>query len=303
MSLSAEALGLAVMAELPCIVVNVQRGGPSTGLPTKTEQADLLQALFGRHGECPLPGARSDQSPRDCFAMAYEAARLAIRFMTPVVRAVGYLFAQSAQAWRVPARGGLGRRSTCKPSSRRRRARQRARLSCPMHAIARLAAPWALPGTPGLEHRIGGLEKEADTGNVSYDPLNHEALVKLRAAKIARIADEHPAAGSVMVLRQGDLLVIGWGSTHGRYSSAVGSHLRQGSPVACAQLRYLNPLPKNLGEVLRRYKKVLVPELNSGQLLMACCAPASLSMPLGYNKIQGSPFLIREIEAKIEELF
>jgi 2-oxoglutarate/2-oxoacid ferredoxin oxidoreductase subunit alpha len=297
MSLSTEALGLAVMAELPCVVVNLQRCGPSTGLPTKTEQADLLQALFGRHGECPLP-VLAPTTPADCFEMAYEAARLATRYMTPVVLLSDIFLAQSAESWRIPAPADLPPLEVSHASSAPAGGDKTPFM--PYASDERLARPWAIPGTPGLEHRVGGLEKEADTGNVSYEPLNHEALVKLRAAKIAHIADEISPV-QIHGPQQGDLLVIGWGSTYGAILSAVERAIAKGHQVACAQLRFLSPLPKNLGEVLHRYKKVLVPELNDGQLLWLLRA-RFLVDAVGYSKIQGSPFLIREIEAKIEEL-
>ncbi len=297
MSLSAEGLGLAVMAELPLVCINAQRGGPSTGLPTKTEQADLFQALFGRHGECPL-AVLAPSSPADCFAMTYEAVRLAVRFMTPVVVLSDVYLGNSAEAWRIPAVADLGAIEVRHPAGSS--STNGGGRFMPYARDEKLVRPWALPGTPGLEHRIGGLEKEDKTGNVSYEPINHETLVKIRAAKIAHIAAEIPPL-EVHGPIQGEVLVLGWGSTQGAIRSAVDRLKAKGRLVACAHLRHLNPLPKNLGEVLRRYKKVLVPELNSGQLLMLLRA-RFLVDALGYNKVQGSPFLIREIEAKIEEL-
>jgi len=296
MSLSAEALGLAVMSELPCVIIDLQRSGPSSGMPTKTEQADLLQALFGRHGECPL-AVVAPLSASDCFASVYEAVRLAVRFMTPVVLLGDVYLAHSAEPWQIPAIAEL-------PVIDNRQ--QAAAHSCngePFMPYARdecLVRPWAIPGTPGLEHRIGGLEKEDKTGVVNYDPLNHEKLVKTRAAKIARIGEEIPPL-EVHGPTEGDLLVLGWGSTFGAIISAVERVQKKGGQVSCAHLRYLNPLPKNTEEVLRRFRKVLVPELNSGQLLWLVRARFLINA-VGYNKVQGNPFSINEIEAKIEEL-
>jgi 2-oxoglutarate ferredoxin oxidoreductase subunit alpha len=298
MSLSAEGLGLAVMAELPCVIVNVQRGGPSTGLPTKTEQADLFQALFGRHGECPLP-VLAPSSPADCFTTVFEAVRLAVRFMTPVVLLSDLYLANSAEPWKIPNVTDLPTVDVRHPEPFNPQSNGvAARL--PYERDARLVRPWAIPGTPGLEHRIGGLEKEDKTGDDSYDPLNHEAMVKIRAAKIANVADEIPPL-EVHGPDAGDLLVLGWGGTFGAVSTAVERVRGRGRQVAWAHLRYLHPLPKNTGDVLRRFKKVLVPELNGGQLVWLVRARFLIDV-LAYNKVQGSAFLIREIEAKVEEL-
>jgi 2-oxoglutarate ferredoxin oxidoreductase subunit alpha len=293
MSLSAEALGLAVMAELPCIVINVQRGGPSSGLPTKTEQADLFQALFGRHGECPL-AVLAAASPSDCFAAAYEAARIAVRFMTPVVLLSDLHLAQSAEPWRIPATDEL------QPITFQRSACAAGEPFLPYARDERLVRPWAIPGAPGLEHRVGGLEKEDKTGNVSYEPVNHEKLVRLRAAKIDRIAEEVPPL-AVHGSPEGELLVLGWGSTRGAIVSAVDRACAKGQRVACAHFRYLHPLPKNTGEVLGRFRHVLVAELNGGQLLWLLRA-RFLIAAVGYNKVQGSSFTIAEVEAKIAEM-
>ena len=244
MSLSAEGLGLAVMAELPLVCINVQRGGPSTGLPTKTEQADLFQALFGRHGECPL-AVLAPISPADCFAMALEAVCLAVRFMTPVVVLSDVFLGnggdrgKSRPARELPAIDV--QHPAASPSSSNGSA-----PFLPYTRDEKLVRPWALPGTPGLEHRIGGLEKEDKTGNVSYEPINHETLVKLRAAKIANIAAEIPPL-EVHGPAQGDVLVLGWGSTHGAIIAAVDRLLAGGRKVACAHLRYLNPYAEKLG--------------------------------------------------------
>lgn len=296
LSLQSEALGLAVMAELPCVVIDLQRGGPSTGLPTKTEQSDLLQALFGRHGECPLIVV-APSSPADCFSMAYEAVRLAIRHMTPVVLLSDLYLAIAAEPWRIPAPAELPAIDVRRPSA------PHGADSAPFLPFGRderLARPWAVPGTPGLEHQIGGLEKEAGTGHVSYDPLNHEQMIQLRARKIMQAAADVPNL-TVHGPEAGGLLVLGWGSTKGAIDLAVERARAKGLSVAAAHLRYLNPLPKNTKDVLNRYRTILVPELNSGQLSWLLRAQLDVK-PVGLCKVQGRPFLIREIEEKIDEL-
>jgi 2-oxoglutarate ferredoxin oxidoreductase subunit alpha len=296
--LKSEAIGLAVMTELPCVIIDVQRGGPSTGLPTKTEQADLLQALFGRNGECPA-AVLAPCSPADCFAMVFEAVRLAVGFMTPVfLLSDGYL-ANGAEPWMVPKVENLPRIVIQHPAVPNSNGNGEARF-LPYKRDQRLVRQWAVPGTPGLEHRIGGLEKEDITGNVSYDPANHEHMVRTRAQKIANIANEIPEL-AVNGPDQGDLLVIGWGGTHGSTLTAVQRAQRKGYKVAQAHLRYLNPMPRNLGNVLKRYQKILVPELNCGQLRMLLRAQFLVDA-VGLNKIQGRPFLVSEIELKIEEM-
>ncbi len=292
LSLKAETLGLAVMAELPLIVIDVQRAGPATGLPTKVEQADLLQALFGRHGECPLP-VLAPCSPADGFAIALEAARIAVRFMTPVlVLSDGYL-ANGAEAWRVPSPEELPKLDVRRPAPT-----ANGTPFMPYHRDERLSRPWAVPGTPGLEHRTGGLEKEDPSGNVSYDPLNHEWMVQTRARKVAGIAADIPEL-TVDGPEQGDLLVLGWGSTYGAIQAAVQRARHKGHAVAAAHLRYLCPMPRNTAAVLGRYRKVLVPELNTGQLRLWLRA-AYLVETIGLNKVQGRPFRVSEIERKIE---
>jgi 2-oxoglutarate/2-oxoacid ferredoxin oxidoreductase subunit alpha len=296
--LKSEAIGLAVMTELPVIVIDVQRGGPSTGLPTKTEQADLLQAMFGRNGECPAVIV-APRSPSDCFHMIIEAARLAVRFMTPVFfLSDGYL-ANGAEPWLIPAPEGLPKfqpRVAAAPNG----THEGQPAFLPYLRDERLVRSWALPGTPGLEHRVGGLEKEDRTGNVSYDPANHEHMVRTRAQKVANVANEIPPL-EVVGPAEGDLLVIGWGGTYGSLLTAAQRCQRKGLKVAHAHLRYLNPMPRNTGEVLKRYKKVLVPELNGGQLRLLLRAQFLVDAA-GYNKVQGKPFLVSEIEAKIEEM-
>jgi 2-oxoglutarate ferredoxin oxidoreductase subunit alpha len=292
-ALKSEAIGLAVMMELPIVVVDVQRGGPSTGLPTKTEQADLLQALFGRNGECPVC-VIAPSTPGDCFRMAIEAFRLAVQHMVPVIYLSDGYLANGAEPWPIPKLEDLPRfpvKFHTDPATFQPYARD----------PQTLARPWAIPGTPGLEHRIGGLEKENITGNVSYDPQNHEAMVKLRAEKVARIANDIPPLEVLGDPEGGDLLVIGWGSTYGAIDQAVGRVRRRGGKVSAAHLRYLNPFPANLGQVLSRFEKVLVPEMNMGQLRLVLRG-RFLVDAVGLNKIQGQPFKIKEIEKKIEEL-
>jgi 2-oxoglutarate ferredoxin oxidoreductase subunit alpha len=297
--LKAEAIGLAAMTELPCIIINVQRGGPSTGLPTKTEQADLLQAMFGRNGECPV-AIVAPCSPGDCFDMIFEAIRLAIGHMTPVfLLSDGYL-ANGAEPWLIPNIADLPRIKVFHPPEPTGNGNGAPITFLPYKRDDRLVRQWAIPGTKGLEHRIGGLEKEDVTGNVSYDPANHEHMVRTRAKKIANIANDIPEL-TVVGPEQADLLVIGWGGTHGAILSAVQRAQRNGRKVACAHLRYLNPMPRNTGEVLKRYKKVLVPELNCGQLSMLLRATFLVDAQ-GLNKIQGRPFLVSEIEQKIEQM-
>ncbi len=296
--LKSEAIGLAVMTELPLVVIDVQRGGPSTGLPTKTEQADLLQAMFGRNGECPV-AIVAPCSPGDCFTMALEAVRLAVGHMTPVfVLSDGYL-ANGAEPWLVPDPAKLAKINIEHPTGPNVGQGSDAKFM-PYLRDERLVRPWAVPGTPGLEHRIGGIEKEQTTGNVSYDPQNHEAMVRCRAQKIARIADDIPLL-EVNGPSEGDLLVLGWGGTFGSITTAVQRAQRKGISVAQAHLRYLNPMPRNLGEVLKRYQRVLVPELNGGQLCMLLRA-TYLVDAISLSKVQGQPFRVSEIETRIEQL-
>src|SRR5579863_7251835 len=291
MALKTEALGLAVAVELPLVICDIQRGGPSTGLPTKTEQADLLQALYGRNSEAPIP-ILAPSSPGDCFWVALEASRIAIGHMLPVIiLSDGYL-ANGAEPWRIPATADLPDipvKFETNPEG--------------FHPYRRdpetLSRPWALPGTAGLEHRIGGLEKEDVTGNVSYDPLNHEHMVRLRAEKVALIANDIPEAIAEGD-QSGDLLIVGWGSTHGAITAAVKAQRAKGHRIGHLHLRYLNPLARNVGEILKRYKHVLVPEMNMGQLVMILRAKFLIDAE-GYNKIQGKPFKQVEIEQKIEE--
>ncbi len=292
MALKTEAIGLAVAVELPLVVCDIQRGGPSTGLPTKTEQADLLQALYGRNSEAPVP-VLAPSSPGDCFWIALEASRIAIKYMVPVIiLSDGYL-ANGAEPWKIPAVAELAQ--------------------IPVHFETNpegflpykrnpstLARPWAIPGTPGLEHRVGGIEKQDVTGNINYEPLNHEHMVRTRAEKVEGIAQDIPEIvpeGD----QSGDLLIVAWGSTAGPITAAMKPMREKGHRIGHVHLRYLNPLPRNLGDILKRYKKVLVPEMNMGQLVMILRAKFLVDAE-SYGKIQGKPFKQSEIEAKIEEL-
>jgi 2-oxoglutarate ferredoxin oxidoreductase subunit alpha len=291
-ALKSEAIGLAVMTELPVVIANIQRGGPSTGLPTKTEQADLLQAMFGRNGECPV-AIVAPASPADCFRMAFEAFRIATQFMTPVFYLSDGYLGNGSEPWRIPPVDEL-------PKIEIQFATDPKGFYPYLRDERTLARPWAIPGTPGLEHRIGGLEKEHITGSVSYDPENHEFMIRMRAEKIARIA-ETIADIEVFGEPQGKLLVVGWGGTYGAITSAVESLQKRGKAVSSIHLRYLNPFPKNLGQVLSRFEKVVVAELNLGQLLWLLRA-RYLVDAVGIHKVKGLPFKISELVGKIEEL-
>jgi 2-oxoglutarate ferredoxin oxidoreductase subunit alpha len=292
MALKGEAMGLAVMLELPLVICDIQRGGPSTGLPTKTEQADLLQAVYGRNSEAPIP-VISSNTPSDCFFTAFEAVRIAIKFMTPVIfLSDGYL-ANGAEPWLIPSVDSL---PDISPTFRT----DPADFQPYSRDEATLARPWALPGTPGLEHRIGGLEKQHITGNVSYDPENHEFMVKMRQAKIDGIADHIPLA-VVEGDEKGELLVVGWGGTYGAIKTAVDAKRREGKSVSHLHLKYIHPFQKNVGEILYNFKQILVPELNLGQLSKLLRAKY-LVPAVSLNKVQGLPFKSIEIENKIDEL-
>lgn len=296
LALKTEALGLAVILEIPLVVINVQRGGPSTGLPTKPEQSDLLMAMYGRHGEAPLPIVASC-SPVDCFYTTYEAARIAVEHMTPVIcLSDGYL-ALSSEPWKVESPDNL---CEIKPRFQpERNPEDPAYL--PYKRDERHVRSWAIPGTRGLEHRIGGLEKQHETGNVSHDPENHALMTKLRAEKIARIAESIPLQTIDKGPEKGDLLILGWGSSYGAIKTAVEQALAEGLSVAHAHLRYLNPFPKNLGEMLGNFKKVLIPENNNGQLIHLI-RDTFLIAPEGFSKVKGLPFNEMEILAKITDL-
>ena len=290
-ALKQEAIGLAVMTELPLVIVNVQRGGPSTGLPTKTEQADLFQAVWGRNGECPAI-VIAPATPADCFDMAIESVRLAFKYMVPVFYLSDGYLANGAEPWAVPAIDKLPKidvKFTTDPSNFMPYARDEATL----------ARPWALPGTPGLEHRIGGIEKQHITGNVNYDPENHHLMVKLRQEKVDRaVADIPPVA--VFGDETGKVLVLGWGSTYGSITSAVEKMRNEGKSVSSAHLRHLNPFPKNLGQVLSGFETVIIPEMNLGQLCTMIRARYLIDA-IPFSKVKGRPFQIREIIRKVEE--
>lgn len=294
--LKSEALNLAVMVELPLVVVNVQRGGPSTGLPTKTEQSDLLQALFSRNGESPLVVLAS-ATPSDCFEVAIEAVRLALKFMTPVVLLSDGYLANGSEPWRIPPIESLPKLKNRKIASNNN---ENGKFLPYKRDPENLARDWAVPGTPGLEHRIGGLEKDFSTGNVSYDPDNHEKMVKIRQAKIQSVANDIPEQ-EVDGGLDGDVLVVGWGSTHGSILSAVEEARNDGYKVSYAHIRYLNPFPKNLGDILNRFSKIIVPELNNGQLSFLLQGIYGIKVH-SLTKIKGKPFTIHEISEKIEEL-
>ena len=294
LSLKAEGLALAVMTELPMLAINVQRAGPSTGMPTKTEQSDLNQALFGRHGECPVP-VLAARSPADCFDVAREAWRIAVRYMTPVVLLSDAFVANGSEPWRIARMDELEPIPVVHPE-----ASEDGQGFQPYARDERLARPWALPGTPGLAHRLGGLEKQDVTGEVSYDPANHRHMVELRARKIAGIARDIPPQ-VVEGPEQGRVLVIGWGGTYGALATAVRDLWQRGAEVAHAHLRYLNPLPANLGELLARYDRVLVPELNRGQL-RALLRAEFLIDAAGLSKTTGRPFAVAEVVGAIEAL-
>ena len=290
-ALKSEAIGLAVMTELPLVIIDVQRGGPSTGLPTKTEQADLLQAMFGRNSESPV-GIVAPATPGDCFKMAIEAVRLATKYMAPVFfLSDGYL-ANGSEPWEIPRIEDL-------PQMKVEFRTETEGFFPYLRDEKTLSRPWAIPGTPGLEHRIGGIEKQHITGNVSYDPDNHDFMVRLRAEKIERMQQDIPDL-EVFGAPQGKVLVLGWGSTYGSIMTAVDQLQEQGLAVSSAHLRYLNPFPKNLGEVLRSFDKVIIPELNLGQLSMLIRA-RFLVDAVSFSKVKGKPFKVSELIKKVKE--
>jgi 2-oxoglutarate/2-oxoacid ferredoxin oxidoreductase subunit alpha len=308
--LKSEAINLAVMTELPLVIVDVQRGGPSTGLPTKTEQSDLLQAMFGRNGDSPV-AIVAPQSPGDCFDMAFEAIRIATRFMCPVFYLSDGYIANGAEPWKVPVVANLpkieianasGPNSAGWTGSGHENGAEGESNGkfLPYRRDEVLARPWAIPGTPGLEHRIGGIEKQDVTGNINYEPANHQHMTNTRAKKIENIALTIPDL-AVEGTADAELLVIGWGGTYGSIATAVQRAQRKGLKVAQAHLRYLNPMPKNTGDVLKKFKKILVPELNAGQLCWLLRAKY-LAPAESLSKVQGKPFLVSEIETVIEKM-
>lgn len=297
MALKTEAMGLAVMLEIPLVIINVQRGGPSTGLPTKTEQSDLLQAYYGRNGECPMPIIAAS-SPADCFDAVYEAVKISLQHMTPVIFLSDGYIANGAEPWRFPTEENLP----------------------PIHVHFKtelwdhedkfqpylrdenLVRPWAVPGTPGLEHRIGGLEKQNITGNISYDPENHQLMVKIRQEKVDKIADHIPEQKIDSGEEKGKVLVIGWGSTYGVIKSAVAELQAQGKSVSHVHLRHLRPFPKNLGDIIKNFDHILIPEINNGQLIKII-RDQYLVDAKGYNKIMGIPITKHELVEALQNYF
>jgi 2-oxoglutarate ferredoxin oxidoreductase subunit alpha len=296
--LKAETIGLAISLELPMLIIDIQRGGPSTGLPTKTEQADLLLALYGRHGESPLPIVAAS-TPSGCFHAAIEAARIALKYRTPVILLSDGFLANGSEPWLLPKVEDLPDISV--PFATEPNGEDGTTFLPYLRDPETLARPWAIPGTPGLEHRIGGIEKEDVTGNISYDPANHERMVRLRQAKIDGIAKDIPLVEVDDPTGNAETLVIGWGSTEGSIIAAVRGLRAKGRTVAQAHIRHLNPFPSNLGEVLRRYPKILVPEMNLGQLARVLRGEFLVNAR-SYTKVQGLPFRTDELEAAIGAL-
>ncbi|RKY93273.1 MAG: 2-oxoglutarate ferredoxin oxidoreductase subunit alpha, partial [Ignavibacteriae bacterium] len=291
LALKTEATGLAVMTELPLVIINVQRGGPSTGLPTKTEQADLLQAAYGRNGEAPV-AIIAAKTPKDCFYMAIEASRIALKYMTPVILLTDGYLANGSEPWKIPDINSI-------PEIKVKHHTEKEGFF-PYQRDENLARPWAIPGTPDLEHRIGGLEKANITGNVDYDPENHDKMVKLRTEKIKNIANDIPDL-EVYGEDEGELLVLGWGGTYGSILEAVNKAREAGYKVSQAHLKYLNPLPKNTGEVLNRFKSILIPEINLGQL--AKIIRSEYLIPVEqFNLVRGLPFKVSDIAGKITDM-
>lgn len=296
MALKTEAMGLAVMLEIPLVICNIQRGGPSTGLPTKTEQSDLLQAYYGRNGECPMPIIASS-TPSNCFDVAFEAVRIALQHMTPVIMLSDGYIANGAEPWRYPQSADLPNievkfKTTLQEGEEK---------LLPYLRDEKLVRPWIIPGTKGLEHRIGGLEKQDKTGNVNYEPENHQLMIQLRQAKVDKIADYIPEQQIDSGADKGKLLVIGWGSTYGAIKSAVLALQAQGYAVSHAHIRYLRPFPKNLGTIINNFEQVLIPEINNGQLIKII-RDQFLIDAKGYNKIMGVPITKTELIEKIKTM-
>ncbi|NML19658.1 2-oxoacid:acceptor oxidoreductase subunit alpha [Pseudoflavitalea sp. G-6-1-2] len=297
MALKGEAMGLAMMLEIPLLIVNIQRGGPSTGLPTKTEQSDLMQAYYGRNGESPIPIV-SASTPSDCFAAAYEAVRIAVQHMTPVILLSDGYIANGAEPWRFPKADDL---APIEVSFKTELGHGEDKFQ-PYLRDEKLVRPWAIPGTPGLEHRIGGLEKQNITGNVSYDPENHQLMVKIRQEKVDKIADYIPEQKLDSGPEKGKVLVLGWGSTYGAIKSAVAELQEEGHSVSHAHLRYLRPFPRNLGDMLKNFEHILIPEINNGQLIKII-RDQFLVDAKAYNKIMGVPITKTELVMKLQEIF
>lgn len=296
MALKAEAMGLAVMMEIPLLICNIQRGGPSTGLPTKTEQSDLLQAYYGRNGECPMP-VISACTPSDCFSAVYEAVRIAVQHMTPVIFLSDGYIANGAEPWRFPKSEDL---QPITVNFKKELSQDETQFQ-PYLRDEKLVRPWAVPGIAGLEHRVGGLEKQNVTGNVSYDPENHQLMVKIRQEKIDRIADHIPEQTLDSGPASGKILVLGWGSTYGAIKSAVSDLQEEGFAISHAHLRYLRPFPRNLGAMLKNFDHVLVPEINNGQLIKII-RDQFLVDAKAYNKIMGIPLTKTELVMKLHEM-
>lgn len=296
MALKAEAMGLAVMMEIPLLICNIQRGGPSTGLPTKTEQSDLLQSYYGRNGECPMPIV-SASTPSDCFAAVYEAVRIAIQHMTPVIFLSDGYIANGAEPWRFPKSDEL---IPIEVKFKTELGHGEDKFQ-PYLRDEKLVRPWAIPGTPGLEHRIGGLEKQNITGNVNYEPENHQLMVKIRQEKVEKIADHIPEQQLDSGPEKGKLLVLGWGSTYGAIKSAVAELQSEGYAVSHAHLRHLRPFPKNLGDILKNFDQVLIPEINNGQLIKIIRDQYFIDAK-AYNKIMGIPITKTELVMKLREM-
>ena len=295
-ALKGEAMGLAVMLEIPLLVINIQRGGPSTGLPTKTEQSDLMQAYYGRNGECPMP-IISASTPADCFSAVFEAVRIAVQHMTPVMFLSDGYIANGAEPWRFPQTKDL---PSIKVKFMTELPEGETKFK-PYERDERGVRPWAIPGTAGFEHRIGGLEKQHITGNVNYEPENHQLMVQLRQAKVDKIADSIPEQQLDSGSDTGKILVVGWGSTYGAIKSAVNELQGKGASVSHLHLRYIRPFPRNLGKLLRQFDQVLVPEINNGQLVRIL-RDEFLVDARGYNKIMGVPITKTELVMKLEEL-
>jgi 2-oxoglutarate ferredoxin oxidoreductase subunit alpha len=296
MALKTEAMGLAVMLEIPLLIINIQRGGPSTGLPTKTEQSDLLQAYYGRNGECPMP-VISASTPSDCFNAVYEAVRIAVQHMTPVIFLSDGYIANGAEPWKFPTSADL---PPIEVNFKTELGHGEDKFQ-PYLRDEKLVRPWAVPGTPGLEHRVGGLEKQNITGNISYDPDNHQLMVKIRQEKVDKIAEYIPEQKLDSGPEKGQLLVLGWGSTYGAIKSAVSELQAQGYAVSHAHLRHLRPFPRNLGEILKNFDHVLIPEINNGQLVKIVREQFLVDAKC-FNKIMGIPITKTELVLKIKEM-
>lgn len=296
MALKTEAMGLAVMLEIPLVIINIQRGGPSTGLPTKTEQSDLMQAYYGRNGECPMPIVASS-TPSDCFEVAYEACRIAVQHMTPVIILSDGYIANGAEPWKFPTAAEL---PEIKVNFKKALADDEPKFQ-PYRRDEKLARPWAIPGTAGLEHRIGGLEKQDVTGNINYEPENHQHMVNTRQAKVDKIADYIPSQKIDSGADKGKVLILGWGSTYGAIKSAALELQAQGHAVSHAHIRYMRPFPKNLGEIIKNFDKVLIPEINNGQLVKIIRDQYMVDAQ-AYNKVMGIPITKGELVEVVKKM-